>query len=386
MTTTTATTYRADHVGSLLRPPEVLQAHADSAAQRISQDERRAIEDRAILTALDLQKQVGLDIFTDGEYRRGNWAGDFAAAVEGYVQGEPPIRFQWRLPEGLPPEEEETLREQMRTMPQQAGMIIGDRLRQRHRLTEHEVGFLKEHAPGPFKITMPATSYIVARGWKPGVTDKVYASRWELVQDVARITNAEIRALASEGVPYIQLDNPHLPDYIPEDRREQWRGLGIDPDAALDEDIRGDNLSLEGLDRSRVTVATHICRGNGAHSSWHTQGGYENIAEKVFNGLQVDRFLLEYDSERAGGFEPLRFMPRGKQVVLGLITTKLGRLESQDVLLRRIEEASKYVPVEYLALSPQCGFASMEQGNLLSWDDQRRKLELVADTARRVWG
>jgi 5-methyltetrahydropteroyltriglutamate--homocysteine methyltransferase len=386
MTTTTATTYRADHVGSLLRPPEVLQAHADYAAQRISQDERRTIEDRAILNALDLQKQVGLDIFTDGEYRRGNWAGDFVAAVEGYVQGEPPIRFQWQLVEGAAPEEEQTVAESLRTMPQQAGMIIGQPLRQRQRLTQHEVGFLKEHAPGPFKITMPATSYIVARGWKPGVTDKVYPTRWDLVQDVARITNAEIGALANENVPYIQLDNPHLPDYIPEDRREQWRSLGIDPDAALDEDVRGDNLSLEGLDRSRVVVATHICRGNGAHSSWHTQGGYENIAEKVFNGLKVDRFLLEYDSDRAGGFEPLRFMPRDKQVVLGLITTKLGRLESEDLLLRRIEEASRYVPVENLALSPQCGFASMEMGNLLSWDDQRRKLELVVAVARKVWG
>jgi 5-methyltetrahydropteroyltriglutamate--homocysteine methyltransferase len=386
MTTTTATTYRADHVGSLLRPPEVLQAHADSAAQRISPDERRAIEDRAILTALDLQKQVGLDIFSDGEYRRGNWAGDFVAAVEGYVQGEPPIRFQWQLVEGAAPEEAQTVAESLRGMPQQAGMVIGQRLRQRQRLTAHEAGFLKEHAPGPFKITMPASSYIVARGWKPGTTEKVYPTRWELVQDVARIVSAELQALAGEQVPYLQLDNPHLPDYIPEERRQQWRALGIDPDAALDEDIRGDNLSLEGLDRSRVVVATHICRGNGAHSSWHTQGGYENIAEKVFNGLNVDRFLLEYDSDRAGGFEPLRFMPRDKQVVLGLITTKLGRLETEDLLLRRIEEASRYVPVENLALSPQCGFASMEMGNLLSWDDQRRKLELVVSVARKVWG
>src|SRR5918911_3091860 len=238
MTTTTATTCRADHAGG-----------------RISPDERRAIEDRAILTALDLQKQVGLDIFTDGEYRRGNWAGDFVAAVEGYVQGEPPIRFQWQLVEGAAPEEAETVRESLRTMPQQSGMIIGERLRQRHRLTEHELGFLKEHAPGPFKITMPASSYIVARGWKPGVTDKVYPTRWDLVQDVARIVNAEIRGLADANVPYIQLDNPHLPDYIPEDRRAQWRALGVDPDRGLEEDIRGDNLSLQGLDRSRVTVA-----------------------------------------------------------------------------------------------------------------------------------
>src|SRR5205085_1402507 len=152
----------------------------------------------------------------------------------------------------------------------------------------------------------------------------------------------------------------------------------------VEQDVRADNLATSGLDRSRVTLATHICRGN-AGSAWHTEGGYEPIAEKVFGGLDVDRFLLEYDSDRAGGFEPLRFVPRGKQVVLGLITTKVGTLESQDDLLRRIDEASRFVPLENLALSPQCGFASVEAGNLLSWDDQRRKLELVVETARRVW-
>jgi 5-methyltetrahydropteroyltriglutamate--homocysteine methyltransferase len=200
---------------------------------------------------------------------------------------------------------------------------------------------------------------------------------------------AEVQALASEGVPYIQIDNAHYPDYIPEQRRDAWRAIGIDPAQALDEDIRADNLAVRGLDRSldrsKVILANHICRGNG-RSAWHTEGGYEPIAEKVFGGLDVDRFLLEYDSDRAGGFEPLRFIPPGKQVVLGLVTTKVGELEKQDDLLRRIDEASKYVPIENLALSPQCGFASVEQGNLLTWDEQRRKLELVADTARKVWG
>jgi 5-methyltetrahydropteroyltriglutamate--homocysteine methyltransferase len=270
-------------------------------------------------------------------------------------------------------------------MPQQSGRVIGERLKLRHRLTEHEVPYMKANAGGVFKVTMPATSYVVARGWKPGVTDKVYASRWDLAEDVARIMGAEVQALATEGVPYIQIDNAHYPDYIPEHRRQAWRDIGIDPDKAIDEDIRADNLAVAGLDRSRVTLANHICRGNG-RSAWHTEGGYDNIAEKVFGGLDVDRFLLEYDSDRAGGFEPLRFVPRGKQVVLGLVTTKLGSLEKQDDLLRRIEEASRYVPTENLALSPQCGFASVEQGNLLSWDDQQRKLELVVDTARKVWG
>jgi 5-methyltetrahydropteroyltriglutamate--homocysteine methyltransferase len=251
-------------------------------------------------------------------------------------------------------------------------------------MTEHEVLFLKKHSPGPFKMTLPATSYIVARGWKPGITDRAYSSRWDLIDDVAAVQRAEMQGLASEGVAYIQVDNPHWPDYIPEDRRTAWRAIGIDPDAAIDEDIRGDNLAVQGLDRSRVVLGTHICRGNG-RSSWHTEGGYEPIAEKVFGGLDVDRFLLEYDSDRSGTFEPLRFMPKGKTVVLGLVTTKVGVLESQDTLLRRIDEASKYIAIEDMALSTQCGFASLDLGNLLSWDEQRRKLELVVETARKVW-
>jgi 5-methyltetrahydropteroyltriglutamate--homocysteine methyltransferase len=379
------TNYRADHVGSLLRPAELLQAREDFGQQRISQDQLTEIEDRCVLAALEMQRQVGLDVLTDGEFRRHDWVGDFTASVDGYVSGQVPIQFEWKLPESVAATGQSTMRAALADMPQQAGRVIGERLRQRHRLTAHEAPFMKQHAQGVFKVTMPATSYVVARGWKPGVTDKVYGSRWELAEDVARIMSAEVLALASEGVPYIQIDNAHYPDYIPADRRAAWRAIGIDPDAALDEDIRADNLAVKGLDRSRITLANHICRGNG-RSAWHTEGGYDNIAEKVFGGLDVDRFLLEYDSDRAGGFEPLRFVPKGKQVVLGLVTTKLGQLEKQDDLLRRIEEASKYVPTENLALSPQCGFASVEQGNLLSQDDQRRKLELVVDTARKVWG
>jgi 5-methyltetrahydropteroyltriglutamate--homocysteine methyltransferase len=381
--------YRADHVGSLLRPPELLQALADLRQQRISHEQLRDIEDRAIQRALELQDQVGIDVYTDGEYRRGDWvgpawAGDFPGAVDGYEMGEPPMVFEWQLPEGIAPAE---TRGQVRSTAQtaQAALVIARRLRQKHRLTAHEVSFLKEHAEGRvFKVTMPATSYIVTRGWKPGLTDRVYASRWELAEHVASIMNDEVTALAGEGVTYIQIDNAHWPDYIPADRLAAWRSIGVDPDKAIEEDVRADNLATRGLDRSRVIVATHICRGN-ARSAWHTEGGYEPIAERVFGGLDVDRFLLEYDSDRAGGFEPLRFVPKDKQVVLGLVTTKTGVLENQDVLLRRIDEASRYVPMENLALSPQCGFASMEQGNLLSWDEQRRKLELVVDTARKAW-
>jgi 5-methyltetrahydropteroyltriglutamate--homocysteine methyltransferase len=375
--------YRAEQVGSLLRPPEVLEAHAAHAQGRIPLEELRRIEDAAILKALDLQRDAGVEIYTDGEYRRSSWAGDFSDAMDGYVEGPPPIPFEWRMPDGTERAPQEIMND-IREVPGQGTRVIGERLRQRRRLTEHESRFLKEHAPGPYKVTMPAASYAVARGFKPGITDKAYGSRKELLDEVVGIVKAEIKALLEEGVTYIQLDNPHYPDYIPEFRRDQWRAIGIDPAQAIEDDIAADSACFEGVDSERVIRATHICRGNG-RSAWHTTGGYEPIAEKVFAMPNVDTFLLEYDTDRAGGFEPLRFVPQGKNVVLGLITTKVGALETKDDLLRRIEEASAYVPMENLALSPQCGFASMAQGNLLSWDEQRRKLDLVVETARTVW-
>ena len=200
---------------------------------------------------------------------------------------------------------------------------------------------------------------------------------------------AEIRALVEEGVKYVQIDAPRYSYYIDPKWRQFVQGeMGVDPDTALDEAIRVDNACLEGLDQhSRqggVTLAMHLCRGNN-RSQWYAEGGYDPIAEKLFNELNVDRFLLEYESERSGTFDALRFVPRSKSVVLGLVSSKLPALESADDLIRRIEEASRFVPIENLALSPQCGFASTMEGNLLSEDDQWRKLQLVADTARRVW-
>jgi 5-methyltetrahydropteroyltriglutamate--homocysteine methyltransferase len=375
-----STTYRADQVGSFLRSDELKQARAAHQQGTITLEQLREVEDREILRVLDVQQQVGIDIVSDGEFRRGGWASDFQEAVAGYVPGAPPVRLSWHSPSDGSTATAEA---------PQAGIVsrvIGEKLSQRHRLTAHESAFLKEHAAGPFKMTMPAASYVVTRGYKPGVTDKVYASRAEVLQDAARIIGDELGALAAEGVPYLQLDNPHYPDYISDDRRAEWRALGVEADVALGDDIAADNASLARLNRSPVSVGMHLCRGNGPMGQWHTAGGYERIAEQVFGGLDVDRFLLEYDSERAGGFEPLRFMPRGKIVVLGLVTTKSPELESPDELLRRIDEASRYVPIGELALSPQCGFASTLLGNPLTWDDQRRKLELVVETARRVWG
>jgi methionine synthase II (cobalamin-independent) len=271
------------------------------------------------------------------------------------------------------------------------GRVIGQKLKQKRRLTEGETAFMKQHAPGAFKMTMPAATYVLSRGYSPDITNAAYGSRKAALRDVAGIIQNEIKALVDEGVPYIQLDNPHYPDYVVDERNAQWRSVGVDPEQALADDIEADNLSLSGFDRSNVVLAMHLCRGNGGRgpdqpAGWHTEGSYEPIADRLFNGLQVDRFLLEYDSDRAGGFEPLRFMPRDRDVVLGLVTTKSGELESGDTLLRRIEEASKYVDLNHLALSPQCGFASTLAGNPLTQDEQKRKLELVVETARRVWG
>ncbi|HLF76723.1 MAG TPA: hypothetical protein VJB57_04465 [Dehalococcoidia bacterium] len=374
-----STKFRADHVGSFLRPQEVLDAHIAYQKGELALEKLRALEDKAILDVLELQKQVGVDVFTDGELRRGGWSGDFQEAVEGYVPGSPPISLRWS------------------SQPDQAapagvagaggggGRVIGGKLRPKNRITAYETDFLRQHAPGPIKVTMPAVSYVVSRAYKPGVTDKVYGSRAEVLADAAAIIKAEIVQLISEGVTYIQLDNPHYPDYIDANRREQYAAIGIDPVKAMEEDIEADNASIAGIKRDGITIGMHLCRGNGGRGGWHTSGGYDSIAEQVFGRVNVDSWLLEYDSERAGGFEPLRFVPRGRNVVLGLITTKAGELEPEDLIRSRIEGAAKYVALDDLSLSPQCGFASVMQGNPLTFDEQRKKLELVVKVARKVW-
>ncbi len=380
------TQFHADHVGSFLRPPEVKEAREAFQDGRISEEALREVENEHILRVIELQRQSGIGIYTDGELRRSGWAGDFGEAVGGFIVGEPPVRmpFQggqgnWEGP-GITPENP------MGIPGTAGGRIIGERLQRRQRLTGHESAFIKQHAPGPYKVTMPAASYVVARGYKPGVTDQVYESRAAVLADASAIIRSEVTALIDEGCPYVQLDNPHYPDYIPDERRAQWASLGVDQDRALQEDIDADNSCLRSFDRSATILAMHLCRGNGAYGAWHTSGGYDRIAEQLFSQLEVDTFLLEYDSERAGTFAPLRFMPKGKTVVLGLVTTKAGELETEDTLLRRIDEASRHLDMDSLALSPQCGFSSTLQGNPITWDDQLRKLQLVVETAHRAWG
>ena len=364
---------RAEHVGSLLRPPELLQARAAFAEEKLPLEQLREIEDRAILDALEKQTAAGLDRITDGEFRRGSWLTDMAEAVEGFVRDR--VVLDWKGPGGGPEVS--------------SANAVGAKLRKTRRLTEHEVPFLlRDSSPSgkrPFKITLPAPSNFVVCSYRPGLSEKVYATRAELLRDLTAIIRDEVRWLVSQGVTYIQFDAPYYTHYLDPQHRAQMEAEGRDPDRELAEGIAGDNTALKEVPRDRVTVAAHICRGN-SRSRWFTEGGYDVIAERLFGSLDVDRFLLEFDDDRSGGFEPLRWVPSGKTVVLGLVTTKDAQLESQDDLRRRIDQAARYVPLERLALSPQCGFASVAAGNLLSVDQQWRKLELVAETARKVWG
>ena len=377
------TTYRADHVGSFLRPPALLDARRAHAEGRIAESDLRGEEDRAVLAVLDLQRRAGLDVYSDGEYRRGMWLTGLPAAVDGFGPGTMLNIRNWRGG-SLPYVPGQSGTRHTATAGQNPPAVIVGKLTPRRRITGVESAFLREHANGPFKITIPSPTWYL-RGYLPGVSDRAYPTPADALHDLTGIVHREVAALVAEGVPYVQVDSiRYVFDYTDEQRRREWRDLGVDPDRAIEDNVEADNAVLAGLPRSGVTFGLHMCRGNN-RSRWFAEGSYEGIAETVFGRLRYDRFLLEYDSERAGGFEPLRFVPKGKTVVLGLISTKIPRLESQAEVLRRIDEAAKFVPIENLALGPQCGFASVAAGNEISWDDQRRKLDLLVDTARRAW-
>jgi 5-methyltetrahydropteroyltriglutamate--homocysteine methyltransferase len=364
-----AAPYRADQVGSFLRPAELLKARTDPS---VTPEELRAQEDRAILAVLARQRDLGFDIFTDGELRRNHFMSDFTDAVSGFDMGDAVAR-SWQ---GTGPGAGSV---------RSVTGIVTAKLRQTRRLTGHELGFMKEHSPGAIKMTLPSATQFPAISYKRGISDKVYPTHSDFLREVVGILKGEVAALVDEGVRYIQIDAPRYSYYVDPKWREYIRTeMGLDPETALQEAINADNACLEGARRPGVTLAIHLCRGNN-RSHWYAEGGYDPIAERLFGTLAVDRFLLEYDDERSGTFEPLRFVPRGKAVVLGLVSSKRPQLESAAELRRRIDEASRHVPLENLALSPQCGFASMMEGNLLSEDDQWAKLALVARTAREVW-
>jgi 5-methyltetrahydropteroyltriglutamate--homocysteine methyltransferase len=292
-----------------------------------------------------------------------------AEAVDGFVADR--VLLDWHGPGGGP--EHST------------AQAVGARLHKQRMLTAGELPLLAALGAVPFKITLPAPSNFAVAGFKRGLTDAAYANARELLVDLAAIIGDEIRWLIASGVRYIQLDAPFYSHYLDPRHRAGITAAGGDPDAEVELAIAGDNAALRAADHTGTIMAVHVCRGN-SRSRWYTEGGYDAIAEKLFASLEVDRFLLEYDTARAGGFEPLRLVPPGKDVVLGLVTTKEGTLEREDDIARRIDDAARLIPLERLALSPQCGFASVAAGNLLTMDDQWRKLDLVARTARMVWG
>ena len=360
--------FRADHIGSFLRPPQLLEARRSASPERL-----RQIEDLHIMRVLAKQKELGFEAATDGEFRRRNFMSDFTDAVEGFDLRDA-VGRDWQAGHAA-----------FAPISSVTG-IVTSKLRQIQPLTGHELPFLKANSPLPIKITLPSATQFPAISFKSGLTDKIYKDHSALLWDIVEIMKSELRKLSSDGVKYIQIDAPRYSYYMD----PKWRTwikseLKVDPGAALDEAVRADNACFLAARNNDVTLGIHLCRGNN-RSHWYAEGGYDSIAEKLFGTLAADRFLLEYDDERSGTFEPLRFVPKGKTVVLGLISTKVSRMEEPDVLARRIEEASKYAAIENLALSPQCGFASTAEGNLLTEDCQWAKLKLVMDMARRVWG
>jgi 5-methyltetrahydropteroyltriglutamate--homocysteine methyltransferase len=362
--------YRADQVGSLLRPAELLAARAAAPA---NPDRLRTLEDEQILRVMARQRDLGFEAVTDGELRRRNFMSDFTDAVDGFDL-EDAVSRTWQAGDAVA------------APASSVTGIVTDTLRPVRRLTGHELPFLRTHAGAAIKMTLPSANQFPAIAFKPGVTDRVYPNHSALLWDVVAILKHELQQLATEGVSYLQIDAPRYSYYVDPKWREWVRTtVGVDPDVALEEAVRADNACFEAARREGVTLAIHLCRGNN-RSQWYAEGGYDAIADAVLGGLAVDRFLLEYDDERSGSFEPLRFVPPDKTVVLGLVSSKRPQLEDADELARRIDEASRYIPLERLALSTQCGFASTAEGNLLTEEDQWAKLALVMNTARRVWG
>jgi 5-methyltetrahydropteroyltriglutamate--homocysteine methyltransferase len=362
-----AQAFRADHLGSFLRPPELLKARESGAKP----EELRKLENEHIVRMIKRQQDLGFHIFTDGEIRRATFMSDFNEAVDG-VAVERAHDRQWAG--------------DAKGSVMDVHGVVTKKVTSRRRMTEHEVAFLKKHVPGPIKMTLPTPNQFPAIVYKKGVSDKIYPTYSEFLWDIVPIFKKEIKALVDEGVQYVQIDAPRYSYYIdPKWRDFVKKEMGVDPDKALDEAIKVDNATLEGAAKAGVTLSMHLCRGNN-RSQWYAQGGYDPIAEKLFGTLNVDKYQLEYEDSRSGGFEPLRFMPKGKKVVLGLISSKVPKLESEKDLIRRIEEAARFMPLEDLSISPQCGFASTLVGNELTEEEQWAKMKLVADVARKVWG
>jgi len=365
--------FRADHVGSLLRPPALLRAREDAAAGRITPDELHTVEDEAIAEAIRMQQEVGLQGVTDGEFRRGSWHMDFIYALDGISTADDKVRVSFHNEQG-----------DIEFMA--AAAHVDGKVGVSETIFGDAYSFLAERVTtGVPKLTIPSPSMVHYRGGRAAIDESVYPDLDGFWSDLTAAYREEVRRLGELGCTYLQLDDTSLAYLNDPEQRRYVGSIGGDPDAQHVEYIRHINEALDGRPDG-MSVTTHMCRGN-FRSSWVAEGGYDHVAEALFAELRVDGYFMEWDDERSGGFEPLRFLPKGdKQVVLGLVTTKRGALESKDDLKRRIEEASRHAPLEQLCLSPQCGFSSTVDGNALSYDEQVAKLALVVEVADEVWG
>ena len=370
--------FRADHVGSLLRPPELLKARAEHQAGRLSAAELRAAEDRAIRDAVALQRDLGIRGITDGEMRRGSWHMDFLYQIGGVSHGSQRLHIEFKNEAGSV--------EFSPTAHRVSGRLTLDKV-----IFGEDFAFLKSLIPegGVAKLTIPSPSMLHYRGGRAAIDQGAYPGMDAFWHDLAEVYAKEIAGLAGLGCTYLQLDDTSLAYLNDPAQRAYVDSIGGDGEHQHLINIRLINQALANRPPG-MTICTHMCRGN-FRSSWMASGGYDHVAEALFGELKVDGFFLEYDDDRSGGFAPLRFVPRGgprggPRVVLGLVTSKRAVLEGKDALKRRIDAAAKYVPLEQLCLSPQCGFSSTVDGNALTIEEEKAKLRLVVETAHEVWG
>ena len=364
--------FRADHVGSLLRPPELLKAREDHAAGRIDDAELRAAEDAAIREVVKLQREVGMRTGTDGEFRRASWHMDFIYSLDGVSKAPGELKVQFHNEQG-----------DIEFTP--AALHVDGRLGVSETIFGEAFQFLQSCVSGEQtpKLTIPSPSMVHYRGGRASIDESVYPDMDSFWSDLVQAYREEVRRLGGLGCTYLQFDDTSLAYLNDPRQREYIRTIGGDAEHQHEAYIRHINEAL--ADRpAGMSVTTHMCRGN-FRSSWVAEGGYDFVAEALFNDLQVDGFFMEWDDARSGGFEPLRFLPKGKVVVLGLVTTKRGELEDRDLLKRRIDEASRYADLDQLCLSPQCGFSSTVEGNLLTREQQADKLRLIVEVAEEVW-
>jgi 5-methyltetrahydropteroyltriglutamate--homocysteine methyltransferase len=363
--------FRADHVGSLLRPRRLLDARDANSRGLLTAAALREVEDECIREAVALQEDLGYHGVTDGEYRRTWWHLDFVQRFANVTVVPPRMKARFRSAEG----EIELLAPALR---------VDGRLARPQPIMAADFAFLKAAARRTPKVTIPSPSVMHFRGGRAAIDAKTYPEIAEFYADLARVYGEEVADLGRLGCTYLQIDEVNLAYLCDPKLQEQVRGIGEDPKTLPRTYARLINGAIA-TRPADMTVCMHLCRGN-FQSAWVAEGGYDSIAEVLFNEIDVEGYFLEYDSPRAGGFAPLRFLPKGKIAVLGLVTTKSGALESKDALKRRIDEAAKYAPLDQLALSPQCGFSSTVEGNKVTLDDEIAKLRLVAEVAREVWG